>query len=178
MDSCANSPLARAELLVHRAAKTSSTFFPPPLISLEPGAPRSGEGPQFYKLPKPAGSLHSKNGEKGFHLFLRGARSRFVWEEWSSGEGFGLHLEFIELCFLHVASPPWKGFGSDLLRFMFSNQFKKKKNLKSWLFRERRPPYFLPASTLIGFSTRMLVSMASWYISLFSLLCCVFTTFK
>lgn len=30
VDSCANSPLARAELLVHRAAKTSSTFFLPP----------------------------------------------------------------------------------------------------------------------------------------------------
>lgn len=97
-----------------------------PLISLEPGALRSGEGPQFYKLPKPAGSLHSKNGEKGFHLFLRGARSRFVWEEWSRGEGFELHLEFIGLCFLLEASPPWKGFGFDLLRFIFSNQLKKK----------------------------------------------------
>ncbi|KAG3278054.1 hypothetical protein H1C71_004885, partial [Ictidomys tridecemlineatus] len=45
--ACASSPLAVARLLVHASAKASSTFFPPPPTSPEPGDQRTEEGPQL-----------------------------------------------------------------------------------------------------------------------------------
>lgn len=66
--ACASSPLAMAQLLVHTAAKASSTFLPPSPHFTGDGALDAEEGPQLHGLPKSTGSLLTKNGETRFHL--------------------------------------------------------------------------------------------------------------
>lgn len=60
-------------------------------------------------------------------FFHRGIRSRFVWEERSSGEALGCIFEFSGLCFLHVVSLLWKDLECELLKFIFSYQFKRER---------------------------------------------------
>lgn len=66
--ACASSPLAMVQLLVHTAAKASSTFLPPSPHFTGVGALHAEEGPQLHGLPKSTGSLLTKNGETRFHL--------------------------------------------------------------------------------------------------------------
>lgn len=66
--ACASSPLAMAQLLVHTAAKASSTFLPPAPHFTGDRALHAEEGPQLHRLPKSTGCLLTKNGETRFHL--------------------------------------------------------------------------------------------------------------
>ena len=69
--ACASSPLVmawRSCLPVHTAAKASSTFFPHSPQFAGDQALNAEEGPQLHRLPKPTGSLLTKNGEIRFHF--------------------------------------------------------------------------------------------------------------
>lgn len=97
-------------LPVHTAAKASSTFLPHSPHFTGDRALHAEEGPQLHRLPEPARSLLTKNGETRF--LLRSPKKVCL-----GGTALGGRLWIasrIKLCFLNSVTPQRKGVRPEL----------------------------------------------------------------
>lgn len=99
---------------------------PPVHWSREPCT--QGKGLSSTDCQSPLGPSAPKMVRKELIFFLRGIRSRFVWEERSSGRLWGCIFNSLGFAsYTWRLHPSWKDFGFELLRFIFSYQFKRER---------------------------------------------------